>query len=71
MSRSERNACAAAARERELQAARELWNEFPEWSRLRVAQILAKPPGARSRRAIYSDLPIREQVMQRKGSRIT
>ncbi len=39
--------------------------------RLRVAQILAKPPGARSRRAIYSDLPIREQVMQRKGSRIT
>ena len=67
--RAAREAAVAAARERELLAAAELWAEWPGWSRLKVAQVLAKRPGARSRRAIYMDLPERADVLARRRLR--
>jgi hypothetical protein len=60
-------AIAAAASERERLAAEEIWIEWPWWSRRRVAQVLARRPGARRFGAIYNDLPERDQVMRGKG----
>jgi hypothetical protein len=57
---------AAAAAARELLAAADIWMEWPWWSRRHVARALARRPGARTWRQIYTDLPEREQVLRRK-----
>jgi len=64
-------AIAAAASERERLAAEEIWTEWPWWSRRKVAQVLARRAGARKWRAIYDDLPERDQVMRGKALKPT